>query len=409
MAEAVMIILLLGLAAYVVLGGADFGAGLWYLLLPGEGRRRLRDHTYHAMGPVWEANHVWLIFVLVVAWTAYPRAFGSIASTLYIPLFVAAVGIILRGTTYALRGWARERGEERIVGLIFGVSSFLTPFALGAAIGGIASERVPVGNAAGDPWSSWLNPTSILVGCLSVVTSAYLAAVWLTADAARAEQPDLVAAFRRRALAMGALAGVLSIGGLAVLRSDAERVYDGLTSGAGLVAVLASAVAGGATLAWVARGRFEAARWAAAVAVGAIVAGWALAQQPQILPGLTVDQAAAGDATLTTLLVAIAFGALVLVPSLWLLFGMVLRGQFDERPERPGSLADTATGPVLTGPLVTPPGRAAGVTAAALAVLGVPMTFLSDGGLVLGLGVILVLGALVAAAAFFLPSVADRA
>jgi cytochrome d ubiquinol oxidase subunit II len=143
--------------------------------------------------------------------------------------------------------------------------------------------------------------------------------------------------------------------------------------------------------------------------VGAIVAGWALAQQPQILPGLTVDQAAAGDATLTTLLVAIAFGALVLVPSLWLLFGMVLRGQFDERPERPGSLADTATGPVLTGPLVTPPGRAAGVTAAALAVLGVPMTFLSDGGLVLGLGVILVLGALVAAAAFFLPSVADRA
>ena len=404
-----MIILLLGLAAYVVLGGADFGAGLWYLLLPGEGRRRLRDHTYHAMGPVWEANHVWLIFVLVVAWTAYPRAFGSIASTLYIPLFVAAVGIILRGTTYALRGWARERGEERIVGLIFGVSSFLTPFALGAAIGGIASERVPVGNAAGDPWSSWLNPTSILVGCLSVVTSAYLAAVWLTADAARAEQPDLVAAFRRRALAMGALAGVLSIGGLAVLRSDAERVYDGLTSGAGLVAVLASAVAGGATLAWVARGRYEAARWAAAVAVGAIVAGWALAQQPQILPGLTVDQAAAGDATLTTLLVAIAFGALVLVPSLWLLFGMVLRGQFDERPERPGSLADTATGPVLTGPLVTPPGRAAGVTAAALAVLGVPMTFLSDGGLVLGLGVILVLGALVAAAAFFLPSVADRA
>jgi cytochrome d ubiquinol oxidase subunit II len=192
MAEAVMVLLLLGLTAYVVLGGADFGAGLWYMLLPGERRRGLRDHTYHAMGPVWEANHVWLIFVFVVAWTAFPRAFGSIASTLYIPLFVAAVGIILRGATYALRGWAEARGEERVVGAIFGVSSLLTPFALGAAIGGIASERVPVGNAAGDPWSSWLNGTSVLIGILAVVSSAYLAAVWLTADAARADRDDLV-------------------------------------------------------------------------------------------------------------------------------------------------------------------------------------------------------------------------
>ena len=409
MADALMIILLLGLAAYVVLGGADFGAGLWYVLLPGDERRKLRDHTYHAMGPVWEANHVWLIFVLVVAWTAFPRAFGSIASTLYVPLFAASVGIILRGTTYALRGWAQERREERVVGLIFGVSSFLTPFALGAAIGAIASERVPVGNAAGDAWSSWTGPTSILIGFLSVVISAYLAAVWLTADAARTGRPELVAAFRARALATGALAGLLSIGGIAVLNSDAERVYDGLTSGAGLAAVVASALAGVATLAWVARGRFEAARWAAAVAVGAVVAGWALAQQPQILPGLSVDEAAAGDATLTSLLVAIAFGALVLVPSLWLLFGMVLRGQFDERPERPGSLAETATGPELTGPLVTPPGRAAGVVAAGLAIVGVPMMFLSDGGVVLAIGVVLVLAALMAAAAFFLPDVVERA
>src|SRR5829696_9010269 len=183
-----MALLLLGLAAYVVLGGADFGAGLWYMLLPGERRRPLRDHTYHAMGPVWEANHVWLIFVLVIAWTAFPRAFGSIFSTLYVPLFLASLGIILRGATYALRGWAERRGEERAVGVIFGLSSLLTPFALGTAVGGIASERVPVGNATGDVWSSWLNPTSVTIGVLSVVTSAYLAAVWLTADAARADR-----------------------------------------------------------------------------------------------------------------------------------------------------------------------------------------------------------------------------
>jgi cytochrome d ubiquinol oxidase subunit II len=409
MAEVVMVLLLLGLAAYVVLGGADFGAGLWYMLLPGDRRRPLRDHTYHAMGPVWEANHVWLIFVLVVAWTAFPEAFGSIASTLYIPLFIAAVGIILRGTTYALRGWARDRQEERIVGLIFGVSSLLTPFALGAAIGGIASERVPVGNAAGDAWSSWTGATSLLIGVLSVVTSAYLAAVWLTADAARADRADLVAAFRVRALITGALAGVLAIAGLAVLDSDAERIYDGLTSGAGLVAVIASALAGVATIAWVARARFEAARWSAAVAVGTIVAGWALAQQPQLLPGLTVDEAAAGDATLAAVLVTIGIGAVILVPSLALLFGLVLRGRFDERPEEPGSLTEAGTGPPLTGPLVTPPGRAAGVTAAALALVGVPVMVLSDGGLGLALGVVLVLGALVAAAAFLLPAVVDRA
>ena len=204
LAELPLLLALVGLAAYVVLGGADFGAGLWYMLLSGDRRRRLRDHTYHAMGPVWEANHVWLIFVLVVVWTAYPRAFGAIFSTLHVPLFAAALGIILRGACYALRGVASGPREERILGALFGASSVLTPFALGAAIGGIASERVPVGNAAGDAIDSWLNPTSILVGALAVATSAYLAAVWLTADAARAGHEDLVEEFRRRALATGA-------------------------------------------------------------------------------------------------------------------------------------------------------------------------------------------------------------
>ena len=137
LAELPLLLALLGLAAYVVLGGADFGAGLWYMALPGERRRPLRDHTYHAMGPVWEANHVWLIFVLVVCWTAYPVAFGSIASTLCVPLFVAAIGIILRGTCYAsARGSRAATGGGAGIGLVFGLSSILTPFALGAASAG---------------------------------------------------------------------------------------------------------------------------------------------------------------------------------------------------------------------------------------------------------------------------------
>jgi cytochrome bd ubiquinol oxidase subunit II len=398
LAEIPLLLALVGLAAYVVLGGADFGAGIWYMLLPGERRRPLRDHTYHAMGPVWEANHVWLIFVLVVVWTAYPRAFGAIFSTLYVPLFAAALGIILRGTCYALRGAVSGRQEERILGALFGASSGLTPFALGAAIGGIASGRVPIGNAAGDAIDSWLNPTSVLVGVLAVTTSAYLAAVWLTADAARAGHDDLVEAFRRRALASGLVAGAMALVGLFVLRSDAGRIYDGLTSGTGLVTVVASGLAGAATLLFVTRRRLEAARWSAAAAVGTIIAGWALAQRPRLLPGLTVEQAAAGDATLVALLVSIAIGAVILIPSLVLLFGLLLRGRFDERPDEPGSLERAGPGAVAARPPGTEPGRRAGVAAAACAALGVPLTFFSDGGLGLAAGVVLLLAAFCAGA-----------
>src|SRR3954452_5753795 len=205
LADVPVVLILVGLVAYAVLGFADFGAGVWHLVGgDSEHGRRSRDHALHAMGPVWEANHVWLIFVLVVAWTAYPAAFGSIASTLAVALFVAAVGIILRGTAYAMRSGAPpDRDTEGVVGFIFGASSVITPFALGAAIGGIADGRVPVGNAAGDLVSSWLNPTSILIGVLAVVTGASLAAVFLCGDAVRAGDDDLARRFRRRAIGCG--------------------------------------------------------------------------------------------------------------------------------------------------------------------------------------------------------------
>src|SRR6476469_9836220 len=153
-----LILILIGLIAYAVLAGADFGAGIWVLLAPRRGGA-LRAHARHAMGPVWETNHVWLIFVLVICWTAYPTAFASIASTLCIPLFIAGIGIIFRGTAYALRSGTATSREQREVEIAFAISSILTPFALGAVVGGIASGRVPVGNAAGDLWTSWLNWT----------------------------------------------------------------------------------------------------------------------------------------------------------------------------------------------------------------------------------------------------------
>jgi cytochrome bd ubiquinol oxidase subunit II len=330
LAELPVVLMLVGLAAYAVLGGADFGAGAWQLLGGrGERARAIREHAHHAMGPVWETNHVWLIFVLVVCWTAYPRAFGSITSTLAAPIFIAGLGIVLRGTAYAMRSGTATAREQRAVETLLGLSSILTPFALGAAIGGIASGRVPVGNAEGDLVTSWLNPTSILIGTLAVVTGAYMAAVFLAADAVRRGRGDLAEAFRTRALAAAVVAGAVALGGLGVLRSDAELIWAGLTGGTGFAAVTASVLSGAVTLALVWRRRFEPARYTAALAVGSIVAGWALAQNPTFLPGLTVSEAAADRSVLVATLVGVGVGILVLAPSLALLFGLVLRGRFD--------------------------------------------------------------------------------
>ena len=339
-----LVFALVGLAFYAVLAGADFGAG-WWQLTAGKGpdAASIRDHAHHAMGPVWEANHVWLIFVLTVVWTAYPVAFGSIASTLSIPLFIAAVGIIFRGTAYALRSGASTRRELSAIDTAFALSSILTPFALGAAIGGIASLRVPVGNAAGDPWTSWLNPTSLLIGVLAVVTAAYLAAVFLCADAARLGEPELERKFRSRALAAGLVSGAIALAGLPVLRHDAEPLYHRLVEGRGLIGLVASIVAGCATLALVWWRRYEASRYTAAVAVAAIIAGWALAQSPVFLEGLTVRQAAAGRDTLVAVTVAVLAGAVILFPSLALLFGFVL-GRGEGAAERPVQARSLVTG-----------------------------------------------------------------
>jgi cytochrome bd ubiquinol oxidase subunit II len=320
-----LVLVLAGLTAYAVLGGADFGAGMWQLM----GGREEREHAHHSMGPVWEANHVWLIFVLVVCWTAYPVAFGSITSTLAAAFFVAGIGIIIRGTAYALRSGTSTLREQRLVEVGLGVASVLTPFALGAAIGGIASDRVPTGNARGDLATSWLNPTSGLAGGLAVVTAVYLAAVYLADDAVRVGNPRLVAVYRRRAVVTGLVAGAVALGGLAVVHSDAPRIWDGLTEGAGLAMVIVSALAGLATLVLVLRGLFFPARATATIAVAAVAAGWGFAQRPQFLPGLTIQQAAAGRSTLWAVIATTALGAVILIPSLVLLYGLALRGRLD--------------------------------------------------------------------------------
>src|SRR5579863_4542420 len=348
--------ILAGMAAYTVLAGADFGAGLWTLLtvgpLGGPGGQRVRDQARHAMGPVWEANHVWLIFVLAVCWTAYPVAFGSITSTLAAPLLIAATGIIFRGAAYALRGVAdTSRAAENLLGL----SSVLTPFALGTAVGAVAVGRVPVGNAAGNQLTSWLSPAPVLVGTLAVAFSGYLAAVFLAADSVRYGNAALAAAFRRRALLAGALSGALALAGLLVMRGSGLD----LTRGAALALVCVSGAAGLATLALCWASRFGLARLTAALAVAAVVVGWAAAQAPRFLPGMTVTQAAAGRSTLVALVIAVACGAVVLVPSLALLYALFLQGRLDTPEQHAPDEAPVAPPDEVAGPGAAGPGAGA--------------------------------------------------
>ena len=329
--DVVAAVLVVGLSAYAVLGGADFGAGFWDLTAGGAERgSRIRGMVKRSMSPVWEANHVWLIFVLVVMWTGFPGAFGPVMSTLYVPLFIAMVGIIFRGAAFALRGEAATVGEARALGGTFALASLIVPFCFGTIVGAVASGAVSVPADSSDPFGGWTDSTALYTGVLAVACGAYLSAVFLAADAVRAGLPDLIEAFRRRALGAAATAGLLAAGGLVVLHENEPALYDGLTSGGGIVFLAGSAIAGAATLGLLWTARFGPARFSSAIAVGAVIAGLAVAMRPDFLPGeLTLADAAATDTTLTALLIAFAVAALVLGPALSLLYRLTLRGTLD--------------------------------------------------------------------------------
>jgi cytochrome d ubiquinol oxidase subunit II len=331
-ANAVAAILVIGLTMYAVFGGADFGAGFWSLLARGERDRRARGLIDWAIGPVWEANHVWLIFVLVYLWTGFSAAFEAIFSTLFIPLSLAALGIVLRGSGFAFQHTARRAGGRALATLAFGLASVLTPFFLGTVVGAIAGGRVPTGNAAGDPVTSWVNTLSLVTGTLFIATGAYLAAVFLVSDARRAGAPDLERYFVRRALVAAVATGALAAGGLVVLHADAPVVFDGL-KGDGLPLVILSAACGTAVLVLLYRGARRGTRVLAAGAVAAVVWGWGVAQHPYLLPPtLTIDDAAAPSATLKSLLIVFGVAVVVVLPALGLLFTLVQRNLVEEAP-----------------------------------------------------------------------------
>ena len=315
------VVLWLGVTTYAVFGGADFGAGFWDLVSGrGAAGERSRALIAAAIGPVWEANHTWLIFDLVILWTAFPVAFAAIMSSLFVPLSLAAVGIVLRGAAFAFRPVVGSARGRAITTGIFAASSVLTPFFLGAAGGGIASGRVSLDPSGGDLIGSWLNPTSVLVGVMAVAACAYLAAVFLVADARRLGQADLAALFLRRARATAVVTGGLAVVGILVLAVDAPVLANELM-GRGWPLVVAGFLLGGAALVAIGQRAPFGTRPLAVGAVVTVIWGWGVAQYPDILPRtLSLADAAAPAGSLGSLLVVFVAAALLIAPSLALLF-----------------------------------------------------------------------------------------
>jgi cytochrome d ubiquinol oxidase subunit II len=335
-ADAVAVVLWLGATLYAVFGGADFGAGFW-ALIAGRGERgdRARALVDWAIGPVWEANHVWLIFVLVVLWTAFSVAFSSIMSTLFIPLSLAAFGIVLRGSGFAFHKMAHRLRNRQLAERAFGVSSLVTPFFMGTVVGAIASGRVPVGNAAGDAVTSWVNAPSLLTGALFVATGAYLSAVFLVSDARRAGDADLESYFSTRALLAALVTGALAVAGILVYRADAPFIYHGLIN-EGLPLVILSGACGAAVLAMLLRRVRRGLRPLAVGAVVAVIWGWGVAQYPYLLPKvLTIKQGAGASETLTAVLIVFGVAVVLVLPSLALLYALAQRSMLEGEGEAP--------------------------------------------------------------------------
>jgi cytochrome d ubiquinol oxidase subunit II len=349
-AEAVAGLLLAAITLYAWSGLADYGAGFWDLVAGGRARgRRARALIDAVITPVWEANHVWLVFILVVSWTGFGVAFASIMTTLFVPLSLAALGIVLRGANFALRKDAARAGGRYLTGALFGLASVLTPFCLGAAVGGVVRGRVPPvdldSGAAGGALTSWWNPTSVAVGLLAVAAGAYLSATYLVAEAQRRGVPELRDYFRRRALVAGPVALALGVAALLILSADQRPMFDRfLSRGSPLLAIGVLALVVAFLLS--ARAVHRGTRVAAALGVAALVWAWGVAQYPYLLPfELTIADAAGAAITQRWVLLWAAVAAVVVVPALALLYVLDQRGELAEDPTTTTTTTTATTAP----------------------------------------------------------------
>jgi cytochrome d ubiquinol oxidase subunit II len=328
-------ILGVSLNAYALLAGADFGGGVWDLLASGHHRDRQRALIAHAIGPVWEANHVWLIIVVVVMFTCFPPAIADLSIVLHIPITLMLIGIVLRGSAFTFRAYDSTHGAvQRRWGLIFSVASVITPVLLGVIVGAIVDDGV--GNAIASPTGSfvdhfivpWCTPWGVTVGVLALALFAFLAAVYLTVEAEDAKDADLEDDFRLRALEAAAAVIIVAWAAIIVAHRTVPRIYDTLmASPFALPLQIVTALVGLTAILALIRRRYRIARIAAAIEVSLVIWGWLITQYPYIVPpNLTLAQAAAPPATLRAVIGAISVGAVILFPSLWYLFRVFKRG-----------------------------------------------------------------------------------
>ena len=315
-------IMVASLIFYALLGGADYGGGVWDLFAFGKRAKEQRELIADAIGPVWEANHVWLILVVVTLFTAFPAAFSVISTALHIPLTLLLIGIVLRGTAFTFRTYDSKRDNvQRRWSLLFSIASIITPILLGVTLGAIASGTIRVENAVVTTgfFNSWLAPFPFAVGFFALALFAFLAAVYLTLEA---ENRDLQEDFRRRALISGVLVGILALVVFLLAETGAPTVRAGISRtwwALGLHILTAMFAIGAFYALWTRK--YILARICAAGQTTMILLGWAFAQYPFLVePDITIHNAAAPPITLQLLLGALGLGALLLFPSYYYLF-----------------------------------------------------------------------------------------
>jgi cytochrome d ubiquinol oxidase subunit II len=308
---------------YAMLGGADFGAGALHLIARRAGDEHQRETVATTMGPVWEANHVWLIFAVTVLFSAFPRAFGILGSALFLPGTIVVLAIVLRGVAFSFASAAE--GDRRMVRRLHGVfesASVAAPLVFGTIAGGLARQQIRVDHGAvhGGGAELWIGWFQLAVGLLAVAFCVALAAGFMSVQASRTDDAALVERFRRHALEATAAVAALALTALALAHEQAPALFDGLT-GAGLPAVLVAILTLSTALGALWRRRLRLARLALWLAITAVIWGWGLAQYPRIAgPDVTVRNAAASSPELTAILVAIGGGLVLLAPAAWLLY-----------------------------------------------------------------------------------------
>ncbi len=325
----ILIILWLSLIAYAVLGGADFGGGIWDFFAFGPQAERQRRLIGQALGPVWEANHVWLIFLIVGLFTAFPFAFSVLSTALIVPFTLALLGIVLRGAAFIFRAQADEAVTfGKIWGRVFSTASTITPFLFGTAAAAVASGQVRVqgGGVQTDLLSGWTTPFALTIGALALSLCAVLAALNLIIEAQNSNDTELVEAFRRRALIAGAITLVLDVVAFTLSPFEAPLLWYGMLAHA-LPLVIVTGLIGLGTAASLLLRRYRLARVLAIIVTAFIFASWGVSQFPYLIPvNVTINNAASPPATLLALLIGTIIGMALLLPSLWLLFH-VFRGK----------------------------------------------------------------------------------